>query len=168
MEYFLQCPCGIQTAVTDGAAGTSLSCTCGRALAVPRLGVLRRSVGVVVLEETANSVNSAARDQALTIQQATKRNPSDLLSLHRFPAIQHEICCSWCGRHSPKVRSYSLLHLVFPWVFIYVRTESVLNCPSCMRSCLLQRTLLGILTANLLAPIVIVWNSFQFLRTFFA
>lgn len=77
-----------------------------------------------------------------------------------------EVPCSWCGQYVPNVKSYELLHLVFLGVFFYFRVDTVINCPGCMRRGLVGRTLLGLVTANLLSPIIIVWNTIQFLRTF--
>ena len=44
MLVYLSCECGKQVPVSEGAAGTSLPCTCGRAIKVPSLGELRQRV----------------------------------------------------------------------------------------------------------------------------
>jgi hypothetical protein len=44
MQVSLSCKCGKQIAVTEGAAGASLPCSCGRTIQVPSLGELRRRV----------------------------------------------------------------------------------------------------------------------------
>jgi hypothetical protein len=77
----------------------------------------------------------------------------------------YEMRCGWCGKSSANVSSYSILHVLFVIFFIHFRVDTAISCPSCMRNCLLQRSLLNIVTANLLCPIVLVWNGFQFLRT---
>lgn len=41
VEHVLSCPCGKSIHVSEGAAGTSLSCTCGRTFMVPSLRELR-------------------------------------------------------------------------------------------------------------------------------
>src|SRR5262245_46365370 len=42
MEYHVKCDCGDAVTVSEAAAGTTVSCTCGRMVAVPSLRVLRR------------------------------------------------------------------------------------------------------------------------------
>src|SRR5882672_9687320 len=41
MHFRLCCECGKEIAVTEGAAGTSVLCECGRRIQVPLLGELR-------------------------------------------------------------------------------------------------------------------------------
>jgi hypothetical protein len=43
MGYVLRCECGELLSVSDGMAGTQKACPCGRTIAVPALGELRRS-----------------------------------------------------------------------------------------------------------------------------
>jgi hypothetical protein len=42
MYFRLKCECGKEVTVAEGAAGVSLSCACGRAVAVPELTELRQ------------------------------------------------------------------------------------------------------------------------------
>src|SRR5215510_10378131 len=42
MTYLLDCECGIQIPVGEGMAGASVTCRCGRRIAVPSLAELRR------------------------------------------------------------------------------------------------------------------------------
>ena len=42
MYYRLKCECGKETSVSEGTAGVSLSCSCGRLIVVPELAELRR------------------------------------------------------------------------------------------------------------------------------
>jgi hypothetical protein len=44
MLVYLSCECGKQAPVSEGAAGTSLPCECGRTIKVPSLGELRQRV----------------------------------------------------------------------------------------------------------------------------
>jgi hypothetical protein len=44
MQVCLTCECGKEVPVSEGAAGTSLACDCGRSIRVPSLGELRRRV----------------------------------------------------------------------------------------------------------------------------
>jgi hypothetical protein len=41
MQYHLACECGREVAVSEGAAGTTVSCACGRSVQVPSLSKLR-------------------------------------------------------------------------------------------------------------------------------
>jgi hypothetical protein len=49
LDFELRCMCGQQVSVSDGAAGTTVECPCGRAIAVPSLSELRRQAGVPAL-----------------------------------------------------------------------------------------------------------------------
>jgi hypothetical protein len=59
-----------------------------------------------------------------------------------------------------------MLRFYFFVVFWYLRTESVVSCPPCMRSLLARELPLGIVAANLLCPVYLVWWGVQFTRTF--
>ena len=41
MEFYVPCECGQHLAVSEGAAGTEIGCTCGRTVHIPSLGALR-------------------------------------------------------------------------------------------------------------------------------
>lgn len=46
MQFHIDCECGKQIAVNEGAAGTVVACTCGRAIDVPSLLQLKRQAGL--------------------------------------------------------------------------------------------------------------------------
>jgi hypothetical protein len=46
MYFLLRCDCGKETSVSEGAAGVSVACTCGRQIVVPPLVELRRRAGM--------------------------------------------------------------------------------------------------------------------------
>lgn len=46
MRYYLDCSCGKELVVEEGAAGSAQTCLCGRTLTVPSLAELRRSSGL--------------------------------------------------------------------------------------------------------------------------
>jgi hypothetical protein len=48
MQFQLPCDCGASVTVSEGEAGTRTICKCGRTVAVPSLGQLRRQAGVRV------------------------------------------------------------------------------------------------------------------------
>ncbi len=45
MDYYVPCECGNEVPVSEGAAGASLRCDCGRTISVPSLDELRRQSG---------------------------------------------------------------------------------------------------------------------------
>jgi hypothetical protein len=53
MSFPLQCACGKQVIASEGMAGAAITCVCGRQLAVPSLGELRRRAAGFDLEAAA-------------------------------------------------------------------------------------------------------------------
>ena len=48
MDFQIPCDCGKVLTVTEGSAGTEVTCACGRNVRVPSLGGLRQLAGIVV------------------------------------------------------------------------------------------------------------------------
>jgi hypothetical protein len=46
MNFNIHCPCGKDVSVTEGAAGASFPCSCGRKISVPSLAQLRVQAGL--------------------------------------------------------------------------------------------------------------------------
>ena len=46
MDFRIDCPCGGHIVVTEGSAGATLACACGRPLSVPSLPALRVAAGL--------------------------------------------------------------------------------------------------------------------------
>jgi hypothetical protein len=46
MDFRIDCPCGGHIVVTEGSAGATLACACGRPLSVPSLAALRLAAGL--------------------------------------------------------------------------------------------------------------------------
>jgi hypothetical protein len=71
MDFFLECACGKQVVATEGMAGTEVACTCGRLVAVPTLGELRRSRGMsdprALSEETEDLYGGSAQAGAMVV-----------------------------------------------------------------------------------------------------
>jgi|GEM_PF-2516781 hypothetical protein len=44
-DLFVDCECGVRTAVSAGMAGSTLTCRCGQTIALPALGELRHIAG---------------------------------------------------------------------------------------------------------------------------
>ena len=82
--------------------------------------------------------------------------------------VEEALQCDGCQQLLRKTRSYTLLNLVFVWVFVYVNLEDFMMCPRCMRRHILLWLPLAILLANLLSPIVAIWWLVTFVRTFFS
>jgi hypothetical protein len=78
-----------------------------------------------------------------------------------------EIPCEGCGKHVPGIRSTALLTIVFLLLFAYIRNDSPSLCPPCARVALVRGALINLFTANLLWPVVLIWNSVAFMGTFF-
>jgi hypothetical protein len=95
----------------------------------------------------------------------------DFSSLPRHPNADSdrptEIPCEGCGKYHPGSRSTSLLTIVFLVVFVYTRTDRVSLCPACARAALVRGTLFNLFTANLISPIVLIFNGLTFVGTFF-
>jgi hypothetical protein len=84
-----------------------------------------------------------------------------------YSDLPTEIPCPWCQKYAYDQRTYALLTLVFIGFWAYARADDVTLCPGCMRQALLQRTLINLLTANVISPVVILWHGILFVRTFF-
>jgi len=46
MDFRIDCPCGEHIVVTEGSAGATLACSCGRPISVPSLPALRVAAGL--------------------------------------------------------------------------------------------------------------------------
>jgi hypothetical protein len=57
-------------------------------------------------------------------------------------------------------------YLVFLFVAFAVRTVMHTACPRCMRTSLLLRSVLNVVLANILCPVVLLVHGIQFLMTF--
>jgi hypothetical protein len=47
MDFRIDCPCGESVTVSEGSAGATLTCDCGRPISVPSLPALRRAAGLL-------------------------------------------------------------------------------------------------------------------------
>jgi hypothetical protein len=88
--------------------------------------------------------------------------PSEAIVAERMAAS----VCDECERPRAGTARYTILHIIFLVVFTVWRFDTVHKCPYCMRVYLLQRLPLSMLLATFLAPIIFVWWSVLFLRTF--
>ncbi len=71
MEFSIPCPCGKQVAVSDGMAGGSVSCECGRPVQVPSLRELHDSSGAPLHAEQ-TSDEATAQFQRMLAQQTPR------------------------------------------------------------------------------------------------
>jgi hypothetical protein len=78
-----------------------------------------------------------------------------------------EIPCEICGKHLPGIHSTSLPILAFLGFYILFHNTTAGLCPPCARWALVRGTLINLVTANLLFPIVLVMNGCTFAGTFF-
>jgi hypothetical protein len=75
--------------------------------------------------------------------------------------------CPCCGQPTQSLKRYRVFdYLVF--LFIFVGYQSVMKtaCPRCMRKSLLLRSLVNLVLANVLAPIMLLMHGIAFLATF--
>ncbi|HEY7330473.1 MAG TPA: hypothetical protein VH592_22725 [Gemmataceae bacterium] len=96
--------------------------------------------------------------------------PSSLSGLPVYPGnpfLISEIACQECEEIRPGVKSYEVIHFACMVFFTACRIDTHVKCPICMRDFLLRRILPALLFANILSPIILVWWSVLFLRTFF-
>jgi hypothetical protein len=77
-----------------------------------------------------------------------------------------EVACASCERRLPATRSYTVLYIICIGCFVFWRVDTLFCCPQCARKYLLSRSVIALLLANVLAPIVLVWWAVQFLRTY--
>ena len=80
--------------------------------------------------------------------------------------VTHLYVCQGCEVPSRWTRRYSLLTVIFLFVFAIWRVDTVMKCPHCMRQHILVRLPLAILLANVLSPLVILWWLVMYVRTF--
>ena len=77
------------------------------------------------------------------------------------------ITCPKCGRPSESVKSYTMMSfLLFIFVGAWWRTKRVIACASCMRGEIALSTVINIVPANLLFPLVFIWHVVLFAMTF--
>ena len=105
MEYPLACECGNRLAVTEAAAGTSVSCSCGRALRVPSFRQLRSWDGTTpLLSVTQAPIATAAEPRAKTLD----RGPPDPHAAARAAAVWKQAAAD----HRAAVREAALRNVV--------------------------------------------------------
>jgi hypothetical protein len=75
--------------------------------------------------------------------------------------------CPRCGQPTQSLKRYRVFdYLLFLYVFFAYQSVMHTACPRCMRKSLALRTLLNMVLANILAPLVLLVHGFAFLRTF--
>jgi hypothetical protein len=75
--------------------------------------------------------------------------------------------CPSCGKSTTSLKRHRLYRLlVFIGVAWWAQTAEYTACPPCMRSVIVQRTLINIPTANLTWPILFVIHTFHFVGTY--
>jgi hypothetical protein len=76
------------------------------------------------------------------------------------------IVCPVCQKPTDSMKRLRVLTMIFLVLIIQGRGVDYTSCPSCMRRFILKRTLVNIVTANLIYPIVLISHVTQLLRTF--
>src|SRR5262249_8582550 len=81
--------------------------------------------------------------------------------------IVHHFRCGACETFSSDVRSYALPTLVLLPIVGACRVDTVMKCPRCMRQHILSGLPLAVLLSHLASPLVVLWWSAVFIKTFF-
>lgn len=75
--------------------------------------------------------------------------------------------CPSCHLPTDSMKRFKLFQLlIFLIIFAHVRTAVYTSCPGCMRKIILERTFINIIPANLIWPIVFIFNIVYFTITF--
>lgn len=72
---------------------------------------------------------------------------------------QDELVCPICGRKTNSLKRYNLKGLGFYLVLFTVYEHDVIACPECMRKAIGEVCMRYILRANVLFPLVLLFNS---------
>jgi hypothetical protein len=145
MDIRVLCECGAAIVVSEGAAGTMQTCSCGRTVEIPSV---RR-------KQRASARPSATRFRP---QMGLAADGGDEATA---------ILCNDCERYHPETKAYTVLYIVFAVVIFSFRTAEVLKCPHCMRRFLVCQFPLAMLLANVFSPLLAIWWCGLFIRTFF-
>jgi hypothetical protein len=81
------------------------------------------------------------------------------MSLDSTQAVPQALPCPACAVPTFRLKSYELLYVVYLFVYLICKPETVTACPSCVRRRLLKNSLFNLVTANLASPIVLLWNA---------
>jgi hypothetical protein len=77
------------------------------------------------------------------------------------------IACPVCQKPTDSMKRLRVMYLfIFLVLFVQGRGVDYTACPSCTRSFIVKRTLINIATANLLWPMVLVFNLIPYMRSF--
>ena len=77
------------------------------------------------------------------------------------------LTCPLCGQASDSIKSYTMMSfLLFILVGAWWRTKRVVACPSCMRKEIALSSLITLVPANILFPLVGIWHTVLFAMTF--
>lgn len=96
--------------------------------------------------------------------------PSSFAGLPAYPGnpfLISEIACQECEEIRPGVKCYQVLYFACMIFFVACRIDTHVKCPSCMRRFLFRRILPALVFANFLSPIIFIWWSILFFRSFF-
>jgi hypothetical protein len=104
-------------------------------------------------------------DQDRSSSEAKESSFARLPNYPNNPFVISEIACQGCEDVRPGTKCYAILHMVCLY-YVYARIDHHVKCPSCMRWFLVKRIPLSLLLANVLSPIILVWWTVQFVRTF--
>jgi hypothetical protein len=77
------------------------------------------------------------------------------------------IACPICQKPTDSMKRLRVMYLfIFLVLFVQGRGVDYTACPDCTRRFIVKRTLINIVTANLLWPIVLIFNGAQMMKTY--
>jgi hypothetical protein len=91
---------------------------------------------------------------------------SDLPKWQPRPEVYEEYPCQCCGQPSRLTRSYTVPLVLFGLVFWLRWTETVFECPRCIRRRLWRGLPIRLLLANMVAPIMLIWMGVLYGRSY--
>ena len=93
--------------------------------------------------------------------------PTERLVAPAGQAAPLVIVCPVCQEPTDSLKRLRVMYL-FIFLILFVQGGGVDHtaCPSCMRQFIVKRTLINIVTANLVWPIVLIFNGVQAMKTF--
>jgi hypothetical protein len=149
MEYRLACECGQQISFSEGAAGNTLQCACGRSVTVPSLGELKKHWTVDTEAAVAAKTRLSAAQLALLTIGGIVFGSLILLRFYEVTSRAGEV--AGCGffiaeigeiwllvlivrECHPDAIFYALMIPFFTWYFAYQRWDIAKRAFACSLS----------------------------------
>lgn len=100
------------------------------------------------------------------IQDNVPSSPLPQESQNESNPQQSHVYCPHCFRPTESLKDYNIGKIIFLYAGIIWDYDTVTACPSCMRKALCMRSLISIISANLIFPVVFLVYLCQIVATF--